>query len=356
VKVRWLVLLGLASIVVPALVVIGIQYLPQEEPAGPEKPAEPSRGERRVAKAAGEFDPVQVVRRYPPLSRPPVVTAEAAAGRLGDGEPVLGVVVDGEARAYPIKMIRFINKEVINDTVGGQPILVSWCEECKAGRVFSRLVDGGERQFYVSGWQWNGNMLMGDVQEQGLWSQVLGRAMDGPSKGKVLDPIPTTTTDWKTWKSRYPDTSVLRFESTSPESMGEVNRPGDRLILGFASGGESRAWPFDRLKSRPVLNDEFLGRPVLVTFDPESGTASLFSRRVDDRDLTFRLEDETLRDDQTGSTWDPTTGRALDGSLRDRRLEHLPGVVVLSRVWDAFYPRGQTWEPGEAPGPGSGGL
>ena len=111
----------------------------------------------------------------PALDHPSVL--RAADADWSDDEPVLGVVVAGEARAYPVAILNW--HELVNDTLGGEPILVSFCPLCGTGLVFDRRVGGEVRAFGVSGLLYRSDLLMFDRGSESLWSQISAEAKLG---------------------------------------------------------------------------------------------------------------------------------------------------------------------------------
>jgi hypothetical protein len=132
---------------------------------------------------------------------------------LVDDEFVLGVEFSGEARAYPIRILQW--HEIINDTVAGVPVAVTYNGLCDAAVVFDRVVGGRVVEFEVSGLLYNSNLLMfikGEMREPGeesLWSQVEARAVTGSLAGGRLSVLPCALVTWGQWKERYPDTLAL---------------------------------------------------------------------------------------------------------------------------------------------------
>lgn len=158
----------------------------------------------------------------PALVDPPVIRADeivpgvrlAGVRALHDGEPVIGVVVNGEARCYPHWVM--VWHEVANDTLGGRPILVTYSGLCDSSVVFDRAVGGRVRAFGVSGLLYNSNLLMYDRdppegESESLWSQLLFRAVAGPAaeRGETLEILPAIVTSWLEWRLRHPGTTVL---------------------------------------------------------------------------------------------------------------------------------------------------
>lgn len=145
----------------------------------------------------------------PALSRPKKVRAGQADGFLDDGDEVLGVVVNGEATAYPIRLLNW--HEIANDAAGGLPVAVTYCPLIRRGIVFERQLDIGIVEFGVSGLLYRGALVMYDRRTKSLWSQIIGKAIVGPAAGDFLKRRPSIIVTWKQWKADHPDTLVASF-------------------------------------------------------------------------------------------------------------------------------------------------
>lgn len=220
--------------------------------------------------------------------------------------------------------------------------------------MYARRVDGRTLTLAVSGLLWESSLVMIDQETQSLWSHLLGEAMQGPLQGKKLDVFPSSMTDWRAWRSRYPDSTVMLMSKTTNEyrrgvHLNELPLPTlplpDALIIGLANDSAAKCWRFDDLRVELAINDRFGDVEVLVVFDSESGTASVFGRQVDGGMHTFRFEDNKLIDDQSQSVWDPVTGVADSGVHEGRQLSKLPGIVSLKPAWFTFHPDSTTWAP-----------
>jgi hypothetical protein len=115
---------------------------------------------------------------------------------------VIGVEVGGEARAYPLAVLNW--HELVNDTLGGLPILVSDCPRCATGMVFDRTLDGRTRQFGVSGLLYRSDLLLYDHQTESLWSQIAATAVTGELAGKKLNLLGSRQQRWMDWLSAHP--------------------------------------------------------------------------------------------------------------------------------------------------------
>jgi hypothetical protein len=155
------------------------------------------------------------------LVRPAMLAAHEVAVRNQEGrgkfllatDRVVGVEIDGEARAYPVRLMRW--HEVVNDVIAGRPVLVTYNPLCDAAVVADRSLDGEVMDFGVSGLVHNSNPLLYDRRSKGapssLWSQLDGRAIVGSAAaaGRSLGLRPASLTTWGRWSQRYPDTLVL---------------------------------------------------------------------------------------------------------------------------------------------------
>ncbi|MFN8006800.1 MAG: DUF3179 domain-containing protein [Terriglobia bacterium] len=203
----------------------------------------------------------------PALDHPRFVTAKEAAAFLKDKDRVIGVYRNGEAKAYPLKVM--IWHELVNDEIGGKPSTISYCPLNGAGVVYDPLVSDRQFTFGVTGKLYNSTVVLYDRQTQSLWSQVTKEAIAGPSTGIKLEMIPSLTTTWKHWKTLQPETQVLSLNTgfrrdydqnpyqtyyASDELMFPVPKyiknklRNKERVIGLELNGVSKAYPFSRLK------------------------------------------------------------------------------------------------------------
>jgi hypothetical protein len=300
--------------------------------------------------------------------------------RLAPFDRVVGLVRDGRARAYPLRVLGW--HEVVNDILG-KPLLVSYCPLCGSAVVARRRVadigrtSGGSgsdatgaskevvTSFGVSGLLWNDNLVMYDAEWDSLWSQVAATAIRGPLTGTELELVPSTLARWDEWRADHPDTEVLlppplsgtvvgrryaavRDYTFDPYGAYETNdRVGfagirgkeravadDRLppkveVLGIVRGGAARAYPRPAVERERVLNDRVDETPVVVSVTP-GGSLVAYERTVDGEVLAFRSGDDDGTIRAGGSRWRVATGDVLvlldRLPPRDGRLH--PGTAV----------------------------
>ncbi len=197
--------------------------------------------------------------------------------------------------------------------------------------------------FTVSGKLWNRSLVMLDQETNSLWSHLLGRAMEGELKGTELETLPSTMVDWKTWKTDHPDTTVLALSRTHRDFVKEFHEAPNRFVLGLRTLTEARSYSFDILRQKPVVNDVFAEKPVVVVFRPDSAGGRAFDRRVEGKTLTFQAAGDEMRDAETGSTWDLESGACTAGALQGKRLSEIPAIVSFRRAWEVFYPESESY-------------
>jgi|GEM_PF-2628592 len=160
---------------------------------------------------ASNDDILGLLDRIPPIDAPVYVDPEEDDW-LDPDDVVLGYIdADGQAYAYPHKILNF--HEIVNDTLAGVPVLVSYCPLCNSGVVFDRRVDDlrhdGELTFGNSSALYDNDWVMVDRQTSTYWWQVTGRGIVGALAGAELSVLPSVTTTWEQWRLDEPGTRVL---------------------------------------------------------------------------------------------------------------------------------------------------
>lgn len=290
---------------------------------------------------------------------------------LADAEPVLVIEVDGEARAYPVQIL--IWHEIVNDTVAGVPIAVTYCPLCNSAVAFERRVGDRVLEFGTSGLLWRSALVMYDRQTETLWSHFTGEAIVGVLTGTLLETFPVATVPWSVWRDAHPDGLVLSRDTGHDRSYGRNPYPGyDDVtsdpflfegevdgrytamtrVVGIELEGRAVAVPLAELRERRVAPVEVDGQPLVVwwvagtasALDAEEvargadvGATGAFVPMAGGQELTFRASGQGFVDDQTGSTWD-LLGRAVAGPLGGVELTAVPHVDTFWFAWSTFRP------------------
>ena len=294
---------------------------------------------------------------------------------LEDNEPVLALTVNGESRAYPVQIMTW--HEIVNDTVGGVPVAVTYCPLCNSALVYDRRLDDRVLEFGTSGLLLNSSLVMYDRQTETLWSHFTGAGIVGELTGEELETYAVATVAWQTWRDANPDGLVLSRDTGFDRSYGQNPYPGyDDVngrpflyegevdgrytamtrVVGVEWGDEALAVPLASLREIGVIESGLAGDDLVVLWD--AGTASsldafeiaagadvgatgVFVPVVEGRRLTLSAVDggtgDTFVDAETGSTWN-VLGQATDGPLAGAQLEAIPHVDTFWFAWSAFRP------------------
>ena len=178
-----------------------------------------------------------------------------------------------------------------------------------------------------------------DIETESLWSHILGEAMGGSLKGTVLEALPSDMVTWKSWRREHPKTTVLNLSRTTQEYTRQFYQQPEKFVVGFQVDAQSYHVPFTTFRTQPLLETTIREQALLLSFDPESTSIRIFSRRVKERDLNFAADATgRVQDRQTGSSWNRATGVATEGPLAGTHLAQVVGIVSFARAWRVFHP------------------
>ena len=291
----------------------------------------------------------------PPLRNPAMLHADDI-GYLKDDHIVFGISVNGDARAYPKRILGW--HEMFVDTVGGVPVAGVYCTLCGTVILYHTEHEGVNHALGTSGFLYRSNKLMYDRATQSLWSTMRGIPVVGPLAGKgiVLDRGSVVTTTWGEWRRRHPDTKVLTLDTghsrdyaegaayreyfATDDLMFQVPALDARLknkdevftVLLGAHPDRPLAISADFLAANPVHHDAIGDTALVVLTDPSGANRAYASE-----DVTFTAYDgdRSVRDG-TGMTWtmDEHALTAGDG----RVLHRVPAQRAFWFGWYAAFP------------------
>lgn len=227
----------------------------------------------------------------PPIDRPNFETVAEADKYLVDDRLGIAVSFGGVNRFYPFQIL--VWHEIVNDTVGSQPVLVTYCPLCGTGIVFEPKVGGTVTSFGTSGKLYQSNLVMYDRLTDTYWSQVLGEAIVGEHTGEKLKLVPYKNMLWRDWKAQYPDGQVLSRNTghfrdytrspygnydTNDAILFPVDYTDDRYhpkepTFGLDIDGNYKVYPISELRtSGGVFTDLFAEKTIQVTFNSDDET------------------------------------------------------------------------------------
>lgn len=201
----------------------------------------------------------------PAIDKPEFINARDA-GFLQAGDRILGIEINGIAKAYPVNILNW--HEIVNDSIDDSAFTITYCPLCGTGMAFISDVNGQILNFGVSGLLYNSDVLLYDRESESLWSQILGKAVTGKYKGTKLSMLPLNHTTWSDWKRHHPSTRVLSkntgysrnydkdpykgYESSRNLYFPVLNKAPARYhpkekVLGLMVGDTYKAYPFIEL-------------------------------------------------------------------------------------------------------------
>ncbi|MBT5191690.1 MAG: DUF3179 domain-containing protein [Rhodospirillaceae bacterium] len=304
---------------------------------------------------------VGAVTGIPSLDRPHMQPA-AAADYLRDDDLVFGVEINGDTRAYPLRIMGW--HEMLNDTIGGVPVALAYCTLCGSGILYETLLRGrvglpgrGKPfEFGSSGLLYRSNKLMFDWETMSLWNQFTGEPVAGPlAKSRIrLRTRPVVITTWAQWHLRNPATTVLALDTghdryygsgvvyrdyfASPNLMFpavvQLDAPLKQkdYVFGIQSFGVTRAWPLAVFAKRPIINDKIGKRRIVLIGDAATRTVRAYDRMKPK--FSFKAHEEPGFLEGLGGKW-AITEAALIGP-RGEKLPRIAGHVAYWFAWENY--------------------
>jgi hypothetical protein len=316
----------------------------------------------------------------PAVDDPRFESIAAARDWLQDRSPVISLEIDGEARAYPLAILMW--HEIVNDTLGGVPIVVTFCPLCNTALVFERAIDGTVHDFGTTGNLRFSDLVMYDRQTESWWQQATGHALVGELVDTRLTFIPAQIVSLGDFEAAYPAGDVLSRETGFRRDYGrnpyvgydtvdqnpflfegviDGRLPPMARVVTVGDGASAMAFPFSELRQVGVASTRLDDEEIVVLWVPgtasaldsgvidlgeDTGATGVFRPVADGTELTFQRagggEDAPIMDVETGSTWS-ITGLATAGPLEGTQLEPVVHGNYFWFAWAAFSPETTIW-------------
>jgi hypothetical protein len=312
----------------------------------------------------------------PPIDQPEFLPVIDNLDLLPAEEPVVALTIDGDARAYPARIL--IWHEIVNDTVGGLPVAVTYCPLCNSAATYVREIDGLETTFGTSGRLFASALVMYDRATETLWTHFDGKAVVGLLAGTELESVPSPLMAWGDFRDTYPDGLVLDQNRTGhARSYGrnpyvgyddaetqpflfagsvDERAAAKQRIVGITSGETNAAYALEYIAG---AGDTSRATNVVVGETPRTifwtpgqssalegdsiaggrdvGTVGVFDPVVDGRTLTFTGTPDGFVDVETGTTWN-LAGEAIEGPLAGTVLTRVRHLDTFWFAWATYSP------------------
>ena len=312
---------------------------------------------------------------FPKLDYPDFIGKEKGLKAFINHEPVIAVAINNEAKAYPLSMLTM--HEMSNDSLGGIPILPTYCPLCNSSVVYDRRLTYKGKEylldFEASGMLRNSDMVMADKQTESWWQQLTGESLVGVMAGSKLKFLAAPIVSWSDFMTLQPDGEVLSKDTGLRRRYGEnpyvgydtVDLPpflytgelDGRLqpkerVAAITVDGVDAAFPFSILAEEGVVNylvnetdvavffkkgtNSALGHE-LISFAADIGSTAVYNAEIDGQKLTFSAAGDAFTDTETGSTWN-ILGEATNGPMTGKSLTKIVNGDHFWFAWGAFKP------------------
>jgi hypothetical protein len=278
--------------------------------------------------------------------------ANSADSKINMSQLIIGVSLNNEAKAYPLEIIGYHHQ--VQDTVGGRPVMVTYCTVCRTGRVFSPMINGKKENFRLVGMD-HFNAMFEDETTKSWWRQSTGEAITGPLKGKRLEEIPSTQAGLASWLQQYPNSLVLQPDpvfkkqydhlagfdkgtiKSSLEKRDSASWQFKSWVIGIKEKDFARAYDWNELVEERFIHDSLPGLPLVIYLEPDNVSFHAWNRKVNNTVLRFISDNDLITDKNTGSSWN-YQGVCIAGPMKDARLIPIQASQEFWHSWKYFQP------------------
>jgi hypothetical protein len=266
---------------------------------------------------------------------------------------VIGVMIDGQAKAYPIQLIGYHHQ--VMDTIGKTPVMITYCTVCRSARVFSPIINGKQEFFRLVGMD-HFNAVFEDATTKSWWQQATGTAITGPLKGSVLKQLPSSQMTLDAWLRQYPNSLVMKPDTTfmdhyfGLEDYDKGTMRSDLVrrdlaswqhnswVVAVMNNSSSTAYDWNDLLQKKIIQDSVDQLPILLTIENDSASFHVYDRRIDDSTLSFQISanKDLLVDEETHSSWN-MDGVCIQGLLMGKKLLPVQSYNEFWHSWQTFH-------------------
>jgi hypothetical protein len=274
-----------------------------------------------------------------------LLMTNAAGNKVDSNRLVLGVVNNGEARAYPIQFLGYHHQ--VQDTVGGKPVIVTYCTVCRTGRVFEPVINGVYVKFRLVGMD-HFNAMFEDATTKSWWRQVNGEAITGKLKGQRLPEVLSVQTSLNEWLRLNPNSLIMQadpfflksYDSTFKFETGKskskltgtdsLSWKDKSWVIGIKAGKERKAYDWNQLQTERVIHDKIDNTSLLLVLAKDNKSFFAFERPGENS--RFSLANDTIIYNNNHFRID---GKGIDTSFS---LKPLPAYQEFWHSWQTFNP------------------
>jgi len=283
------------------------------------------------------------------------ILVSATENKVDSNKLIIGVSVNGEAKAYPIEIIGYHHQ--VQDTIGGRPVMITYCTVCRTGRVFSPFVHGKFQHFRLVGMD-HFNAMFEDEDTKSWWRQATGEAVAGKLKGTKLDEIPSKQMRLGTWLQQYPGSLVMQpdpafqkqYKGLEGFDAGTIRSGLEKRdsaswkfkswVIGVVVGEHTRAYDWNALAEQRFIQDTLNGTPIVLLLDNDGQSFHVWNRRHNFKLLQFELDKTSglMKEATSNSIWN-MKGECMEGILKGEHLVPVAAYQEFWHSWQQFHPK-----------------
>lgn len=294
---------------------------------------------------------------YQPQSK---IFVTAVNNKIANNKLVIGVTINGEAKAYPIQLIGYHHQ--VRDTIGNTPVMITYCTVCRTARAYSPFVNNKPEDFQLVGMD-HFNAMFEDATTKSWWQQATGVAVAGPLKGASLKELPSEQMTLAAWLALHPDSKIMQPDSlyikeyddladfdngtikSSLEKRDSASWKFKSWIIGVANNDAAKAYDWNMLVTKKIIQDSLPNLPVLITLENDTASYHVFNRNLNGTTLHFEktADANILRETNSQSTWN-IQGLCIDGTFKGQQLQMIQSSQEFWHSWSTFHPATTRYE------------
>ncbi len=295
----------------------------------------------------------------PALENPKFIPV-AKVDYLQDNDLIIGYKYKNEVRAYPHKILNW--HEIVNDEIGDRKIAVTHCPLTGTSLGWEREYQGITTTFGVSGLLFNSNLMPYDRTTNSIWTQIGALCVYGELQGVKARTFQIFETEWRTWKTMYPNSKVLSTETghlrnysvypydnyrTSSSlfysvSVNDTRLPKKERVHGIISsdGISAKLYRFDNFGPGRLITDDFNGQNIILGSKDKNFIISFKQKKIANETLSLKIINDLntpeILEDQFGNIWD-VFGNAVSGPHQGEKMEPTRSFIGMFFSWAPFF-------------------
>jgi hypothetical protein len=280
--------------------------------------------------------------------------ASVSDNKVDTNKLVIAAIINGQPKAYPIEIIGYHHQ--VQDTIGGEPVMITYCTVCRTGAIFSPFINNKFQHFRLVGMD-HYNAMFEDENTKSWWRQVNGEAIAGPLKGSSLTELPSSQMRLAAWIRQFPNTLILQpdtifakdYDDLKGYDSGTIKGSLEKRdssswgkkswIVGVSQRGFTKAYDWNGLLKKKVINDTLHSIPIALIVENDSMSFHVWKRLVQGQVLEFYWSDSSkmVQDKNTHSSW-TWDGICTAGPLKNSILTPVQSYQEFWHSWQTFHP------------------